>query len=673
MAVIGNAPFQGLVSGGEILDASIEGVDLSTSAIAARLGYTPVNPGAAAITAGTIDNTTIGATTAAAATVSTLIATGQTSLGGTAGAEGLRVTTTASAVNYVQIKGGATGNSTAVQVTVAGSDSSINLNLNPKGAGGIQFDSIKANYIQIKGGATTVSPTLAIVGTDTNIDLTLTPKGTGSVVVSSGNLGVGTASPTTKLHVLGTNQSAIFATTSSNLNYIEFKYNTNTAFGTIGNGGILTPTGGITDFVISSYAALAFATDGATERMRLDVIGNLGLGVTPNANWSTAFKALDIGFTGNSLVGFSASDIAILSGCYYQGGVSAGWKWSTTNSLGASYYEQYNGSSRWYISAPTAHTAGNPVAFTQAMTLDASGNLGVGTTVPTTKFHVAGTTNQASSMSSTSGTDAAIAETLSEIRQCSFNVNGGANFVISNIVTSAAGWRAVFRGTWSNNYEGGGLTPPPPYVEVNAANPSITVGSRTLTVSRNGSGYLMVNCGDAYNIAFTGVVEIYQNPQGNQSNRSMQLLGGITFPATQSASSNANTLDDYEEGTWTPALTTSGGGFSTTYSIQSGTYVKVGRLVTVWLNMVVGTKSASGSGYLQLTGLPFNIATGISEFGGSVGMSYLWSSNPCICIQPSSGTPSVILNYNFTNSNCSGTDITSGSYFRATVTYQSDA
>ena len=47
MAVIGNAPFQGLVSGGEILDASIEGVDLSTSAIAARLGYTPVDPGAA--------------------------------------------------------------------------------------------------------------------------------------------------------------------------------------------------------------------------------------------------------------------------------------------------------------------------------------------------------------------------------------------------------------------------------------------------------------------------------------------------------------------------------------------------------------------------------------------------------------------------------------------------
>jgi hypothetical protein len=148
--------------------------------------------------------------------------------------------------------------------------------------------------------------------------------------------------------------------------------------------------------------------------------------------------------------------------------------------------------------------------------------------------------------------------------------------------------------------------------------------------------------------------------------------GNIIFPVSQSASSNANTLDDYEEGTWTPALTTSGSGFSTTYTTQLGTYVKVGRLVTVWLNMVVGTKSASGSGYLQLTGLPFNIATGISEFGGSVGMSYLWLSNPCICIQPTAGTSSAVLNYNFTNSNCSGADIASGSYFRATITYPSD-
>jgi hypothetical protein len=150
---------------------------------------------------------------------------------------------------------------------------------------------------------------------------------------------------------------------------------------------------------------------------------------------------------------------------------------------------------------------------------------------------------------------------------------------------------------------------------------------------------------------------------------------GITFPATQSASSDANTLDDYEEGTWTPSFVTSGGGFSATYSDAKGQYVKVGKLVTVQGNIIVGTKSASGSGYLQLSGLPFQIDNtgGCTEFGGSVGMSYNWTSNPCICIQPLSGSTSCILNYTFTNSNNTGGDIASGCYFRFSITYRAQA
>ena len=78
---------------------------------------------------------------------------------------------------------------------------------------------------------------------------------------------------------------------------------------------------------------------------------------------------------------------------------------------------------------------------------------------------------------------------------------------------------------------------------------------------------------------------------------------GISFPATQSASSEANTLDDYEEGTWTPALTFSSG--SVTYYDQTGQYTKVGNLVTVsfWLRVQA---ISSPSGTLTITGLPFN-------------------------------------------------------------------
>ena len=54
---------------------------------------------------------------------------------------------------------------------------------------------------------------------------------------------------------------------------------------------------------------------------------------------------------------------------------------------------------------------------------------------------------------------------------------------------------------------------------------------------------------------------------------------GITFPATQSASANANTLDDYEEGTWTP---NQGSGLTVSGSFESaGYYTKIGNLVTI--------------------------------------------------------------------------------------------
>jgi hypothetical protein len=77
---------------------------------------------------------------------------------------------------------------------------------------------------------------------------------------------------------------------------------------------------------------------------------------------------------------------------------------------------------------------------------------------------------------------------------------------------------------------------------------------------------------------------------------------GITFPATQSASSNANTLDDYEEGTWTVGLTAETSGTITT-STQTGTYVKIGRQVTVSGFITVASVS-SPVGLLRMTGLP---------------------------------------------------------------------
>jgi hypothetical protein len=94
---------------------------------------------------------------------------------------------------------------------------------------------------------------------------------------------------------------------------------------------------------------------------------------------------------------------------------------------------------------------------------------------------------------------------------------------------------------------------------------------------------------------------------------------GITFPATKSPSSDANTLDDYEEGTWTPSL-----GGNTTYTLQQGTYTKVGRLVTVCWDVQV---NVLGTGSVHIfSGMPFTSLTGITN-GGSVGFFTGLASN----------------------------------------------
>jgi hypothetical protein len=89
----------------------------------------------------------------------------------------------------------------------------------------------------------------------------------------------------------------------------------------------------------------------------------------------------------------------------------------------------------------------------------------------------------------------------------------------------------------------------------------------------------------------------------------LQLPRGLKFPATQVASSDANTLDDYEEGTWTPAVTfATPGDVSVAYSTQSGRYTKVGRKVTCEFQIITSSFThGTAAGNFRITGLPFNV------------------------------------------------------------------
>jgi hypothetical protein len=86
-------------------------------------------------------------------------------------------------------------------------------------------------------------------------------------------------------------------------------------------------------------------------------------------------------------------------------------------------------------------------------------------------------------------------------------------------------------------------------------------------------------------------------------------LNGITFPATQVASADANTLDDYEEGTWTPVFEGTVNPSGLSLGNTDATYTKIGNSVRLSLNVTVSNIGTGGSGGMKVTGLPFTASS----------------------------------------------------------------
>jgi hypothetical protein len=120
-----------------------------------------------------------------------------------------------------------------------------------------------------------------------------------------------------------------------------------------------------------------------TTAITVDASQNVGVGVTPSA-WS-GYKAIQLG--GGSLSSFSSNNFIELSqNTYY---ASSAYKYVNTGY--ASRYQQDTGTHQWYVAA--SGSANATISFTQAMTLDASGRLGIGVTAPAAPIHVLADSN----------------------------------------------------------------------------------------------------------------------------------------------------------------------------------------------------------------------------------------------------------------------------------------
>ena len=494
--------------------------------------------------------------------------------------------------------------------------------------------------------------------------IALETGGNSSIYIdSSGNVGIGTTSPSETLHVLGDSSSTFpvkwIRGGSSVAGYL---YSDSVGSGIVGSGKNLNQAG----IYLVNNSRIDFRVNGS-ERMRIDSSGNVGIGTT-SPDTLLHLSGADTAVIRLENTDTSLNTDQIVGGLEFEKADSSG---AGAGVVGGLRMKSGVNGITTYLTLSTSESSANDV---ERIRITHDGKVGIGTTSPNTTLHIVAPPLNTATLTTTNclqlglwvKPDGTESNTSGHIYTGITLADGFAGMYGVDAGSGAANHLAFFTGAAAAVSErmritsvgrvAIGTTSPDASLHIKSPDGSnarlileqtqdAANYQNAIDFKNAGTQYAGIVAGkDASNNSFgikfhttssyTERMQITDSGHVKITSGNLEFANGsgIDFSAvpdgSRSVGTDGNKLDDYEEGTWSPSILTgidNGSGGSPTYQIQNGSYIKIGRLVQVsyfiQLNTTVGTVFGTAA-RLHIGGLPFTIQAISGQHNGFGSTAY---------------------------------------------------